>query len=76
MQSCMLTFSYHSDSKMGHVINYLLTGCSCRTWKYKALVFQILKYEVMHETEIWHMEECCLAHLSNLELTDKANRTQ
>ena len=25
---------------MGHVINYLLTGCSCRTSKYKPLVFQ------------------------------------
>ena len=36
----LLTFSYHSDSKMGHAINYLLTGCSCRTRKYKPLVFQ------------------------------------
>ena len=36
----LLTFSYHSDSKMGHVINYLLTGWSCRTRKYKPLVFQ------------------------------------
>ena len=36
----LLTLSYHSDSKMGHVINYLLTGCSCRTRKYKPLVFQ------------------------------------
>ena len=24
----LLNFSYHSDSKMGHVINYLLTGPS------------------------------------------------
>ena len=36
----LLTLSYHSDSKMGHVINYLLTGCSCRTRKYKPLIFQ------------------------------------
>ena len=36
----LLTFSYHSDSKMGHVIKNLLTGCSCRTRKYKPLVFQ------------------------------------
>ena len=36
----LLTFSCHSDSKMGHVINYLLTECSCRTRKYKPLVFQ------------------------------------
>ena len=35
----LLTLSYHSDSNMGHVINYLLTGCSCRTRKYKALGF-------------------------------------
>ena len=35
----LLTFSHHSDSKMGHLINYLLTGCSCRTRKYKPLVF-------------------------------------
>ena len=36
----LLTLSYHSNSKMGHVINYLLTGCSCCTRKYKPLVFQ------------------------------------
>ena len=35
----LLTFSYQI-LKMGHVINYLLTGCSCRTKKYKSLVFQ------------------------------------
>ena len=40
LDAVLLTFSYHSDSKMGHVINYLLTGCSCRTRKYKPLVFQ------------------------------------
>ena len=36
----LLTLSYHSDSKMGYVINYLLTGCKGRTRKYKPLVFQ------------------------------------
>ena len=40
LDAVLLTFSYHLDSEMGHVINYLPTGCSCRTRKYKPLVFQ------------------------------------
>ena len=40
LDAVLLTFSYHSDSNMGHVINYLLTGCKGCTMKYKPLVFQ------------------------------------
>ena len=40
LDAVLLTFSYHSDSKMGHVIDYLLTGCMCLTREYKPLVFQ------------------------------------